>query len=791
MKSHVWRILVLAVLVACTACSNKKDDEPAAGDSAAQEHASLIPSSDEMAITQVKNLGNLVDLIVAEAAEIPRAEFDPSVLASKLGKDPRAHFEWVRDHTWWAPYRGLLRGSTGVMLDRVGSSLDRAVLLGDLLRRSGHEVRLAHAEMSESRAREILDQVRPIPDRRRGVVAPRALSVERQRAMEVIVPGNEKLMQERLASSKRRGAEAQALVRSQVRSLFDLVKDVAARGSQGETRSIAALRDHWWVELEQHGRWIALDVLLPDAVMGNALLNAKRTSDWKMGAEWPSIPDGDWHAVQLSVVVERFQEGATMESTVLETVLHPAETLGRPITLAHKATPWPDGFPDPSEDPNALGNAAVNVREWVPFLRIGDDFVVQSGFTDTGELIVGPLDPQRDIAAVGGGGFMSGFGEALGGGDAAASSMTAEWIDYELRVPGESPQRLRRPVFDLLGPAARAAKTEEFDASSNERLIDRYEALLSKTDILLQPCDLTSEFVAHLMSSGIIANASSLRKLSQERDSSKAQHLAATILRKMHRWGPLPHLALWRSALVDTASDSFISKPNVLNYRFSRRAVDADREAFREMIDLAANGTEVRRNATRDPFEVRLQQGVADTVAEIMALGDELHTANNTAAVMATAGEGNPVMVLGPRDSKELRNHGWTDDVVARLKFNLDAGFLVVVSKEPVLRDDGQRVAWWRIDPVTGETVGVMDTGFHADDAEYTGATTGAQAQRQRLSEWFLDPQRQRDYETLRSMAQTDSFQMSAADVADYNMYCAVDAAIRSLWLAASLGWIA
>jgi hypothetical protein len=86
---------------------------------------------------RVKDPGALVDLIVAEAADLPRAEFDPAVLAKQLGKDPQAHFEWVCDHTWWAPYHGLLRGSKGAMLDRVGSSLDRAVLVGDLLRRAG------------------------------------------------------------------------------------------------------------------------------------------------------------------------------------------------------------------------------------------------------------------------------------------------------------------------------------------------------------------------------------------------------------------------------------------------------------------------------------------------------------------------------------------------------------------------------------------------------------------------------------------------------------------------------
>ena len=140
MKTTRWQVSVLALLMALTACSKKSEETGSEETDNAQAQAELAASGAELSGNHVdpKNLEALVDLIVAEVADLPRAEFDPAVLAAKLGKDPQAHFEWVRDHTWWAPYRGLLRGSKGVMLDCVGSSLDRAVLLGDLLRRAGY-----------------------------------------------------------------------------------------------------------------------------------------------------------------------------------------------------------------------------------------------------------------------------------------------------------------------------------------------------------------------------------------------------------------------------------------------------------------------------------------------------------------------------------------------------------------------------------------------------------------------------------------------------------------------------
>src|SRR6185312_14039863 len=70
---------------------------------------------------------------------------------------------WVRDRTMWLPYQGELRGPVGVLLDRGGSSLDRALLLAELLRLSGQTVRLAHAMLPADRASALLARLRTAP----------------------------------------------------------------------------------------------------------------------------------------------------------------------------------------------------------------------------------------------------------------------------------------------------------------------------------------------------------------------------------------------------------------------------------------------------------------------------------------------------------------------------------------------------------------------------------------------------------------------------------------------------
>lgn len=702
------RIGLIALMTLLLSCSGNGKEESAVATPAPESGSVAVSASGDREATR-KELPKLIDAVVAGAGDLPRMEFDPAALARSLGNDPQAHFEWVRDRTAWAPYRGLLRGSQGVMLDRLGSNLDRAVLLGDLLRRAGHTVRLARAQLPEYLARKLLEEIRPLPDRHRSAPAPRPPSPERKRMIEELVPDHA------ATEPKRRAAieEARNLVRSNGDRLQAAVQDITTNPTAAQARAaLAAMRDHWWVERKDGDRWVAMDVLAPDARPGEAPVAATAISEWKEDA--PAIPPEDWHSVQIRVVVERYESGAMSESTVLETTVRPATAIDRPIRFGHLPKQWPASLPRPDVDPNALGNAAINVREWVPQLQIGSELIVQSGFTDGGVLIAAPLAARSDVAETGGGGFMSGFGEQLGGGDTSSSSLTAEWIDYEIRVPGEPALRIRRPVFDLLGPVLRSTTAEGFDANTNDRMIARSEALLSQTDIFLQPCELTADYVSHLQTASIVAHQTALREVAAERDPVKAREKATALFDRLDDWGPLPSLARWRSVLGESASGWFIDRPNILNYRFTPPVVNADRATIKELIDIASNGIGVRQGSG-NAFQVRMRQGVADTVAELVALGGGLRGAENTASIMTMAAQDNADKLVRPREAATVRDFGWPEDAVARLAANVGEGYMVVALGRPVEVGGQARAGWWRIDPATGETIGVMDTGYHQD----------------------------------------------------------------------------
>jgi hypothetical protein len=249
--------------------------------------------------------------------------------------------------------------------------------------------------------------------------------------------------------------------------------------------------------------------------------------------------------------------------------------------------------------------------------------------------------------------------------------------------------------------------------------LQRFEALYSKTSILFQVSDITDEFLASLLADGVAAVQAELHALSRERDDVQAREQAAKVILHLSRWGPLPNLVLWRSTLAGKSKDTFPNRPNVLNFRATQLISEVEKPVLRHSIDIASNSTGIRQGTGRDSFEIRVRQGVADTVAEMLAVGSNFHMAENTASVFARlASEGSRGLLIAARDLDSAKALPWPEDELARVAADVDTGFMTLVPRQAVVLDGEQRVGWWRVDPSSGETIGVMDSGMHAAATE-------------------------------------------------------------------------
>lgn len=87
-----------------------------------------------------------------------RAAVSTGALADSLGT-AEAAFRWVRDNTTFDPYEGAMRGARGTLLSRGGNSLDRALLLGEVLGAMGYQWSIAVGELDDAQARALVGTI--------------------------------------------------------------------------------------------------------------------------------------------------------------------------------------------------------------------------------------------------------------------------------------------------------------------------------------------------------------------------------------------------------------------------------------------------------------------------------------------------------------------------------------------------------------------------------------------------------------------------------------------------------
>jgi hypothetical protein len=643
--------------------------------------------------------------------ESPRDRWDPAYVVEQVGKDPDKLFAWVRDSTFWIPYRGLLRGPVGVLMDRQGSSLDRAVLLATLLKQAGYPVRLVRDHLSAEQALRVLPALlsaRAVNGRfqNRSVAMANVDDVSREYQLKDV-----NLTETLWATADQ--AESIALlgrerVTEQARRVLNAVRSETSSPPElrEQAESAAALaRDHWWVQRRAGDDWIDYDL----AEIGGSS-GAGRLPSATFALE--SLPDEERHRVTLKVVAEQWTADGLSEHTALEHTLRPAALTGTPVLLRLWPVRWPERMPGNGGDAAArLRTTALEQHEWLPVLQVGSEVVTRASIRDTGELNENPAPDAGANAGAKASGAVKSAESAFGGADdrqqpqsSSVSSLTAVWLEYIIDRPGERRRIIRRQVVDLLPAGARAVAPVALPELDEARRLTRSLALMRETEILPVSCRLAPEFVTHLAGASVLANRDVLRALvhADVADATVEQLAARTVPPP----GPLQSLALARFAWSRFSGEIFIDRPNVLTRHLFAGLSGANITLW-HATDIVANEIGVDVLAP-DPYAIRVEQGVLDTNAESL-LYSGAPTLGNAADAFASTMDW---VKLASADDPQLALLPLADDVRSRILQDLKAGHIVLAPRRPIEGPAGTTAAWWRLDAVTGDTLGVGASGW-------------------------------------------------------------------------------
>jgi hypothetical protein len=652
------------------------------------------------AATSVTNLPNNELALSLRALQVreeegPRDRWDPAYVVEQVGGDAQALTEWVREHTHLVPYRGALRGATGVLLDRQGNSLDRSLLLAKLLTAAGHTVRLARRSLTANQAAALLRSVVP----NRANTAADVTAVEHRletvalehrlpgSGIEAMIRGQASAMQESLAMLDR-------TVNDQTPRLLAAVSTRHDARSAREDEVSAALREHWWVQVRDAETWRDLDLLMSDAAPAQGEQQPEATY------QVDQLDASLFHQISVRVVAEQLSNGIATTRPLLEHVVIPARVIGQPIVLQFWPTDWPAEFRlDVGDAVDGFINTALARHRWAVMLTVAGEPVAHAIINDQGN----PETPS--------GNPFGGLGSAMSRmyeppSPSGTQQLTAAWIEYEVRTPGSSPRTTRRAVFDLIGESSRTTTPIQAGPSTDPMRLVRSLSLMTRTEILPLAAQPTADFVAHLAAESLVKNRGVLETLAAEPAAAASPDLNALLEKAAPVVTPLYSLAVARLEWSSVGSHLYLDRPSILTrHRFP--AVAGNDVVLRDVTDIVANEIAVDVDVA-DPIAVRIQQGVVDTNLEaLLQIGSS--PGLNTATAFATSREW---MTLTPQNRSDISSLQLSADVKHRIARELDEGRVIVAPRHPVELNSQSYTGWWRIDPRSGDTLGVAANGW-------------------------------------------------------------------------------
>src|SRR5207253_783988 len=89
---------------------------------------------------------------------------------------------------------------------------------------------------------------------------------------------------------------------------------------------------------------------------------------------------------------------------------------------------------------------------------------------------------------------------------------------------------------------------------------------------------------------------------------------------------------------------------------------------------------------------------------------------NTSEMLSASAAAGEQWLTI--RDKKQLAGLSLPGDIAARIEQDLADGCVVMVPPKPGNVDGRSLISWWRIDPKTGQTLGINHQGWGGELAE-------------------------------------------------------------------------
>lgn len=593
---------------------------------------------------------------------------------TELGADAAKLFDYVRTGIRNEPYQGLLRGAQGTLVAQAGNSVDKSLLLYELLKKAGIEARFVHGRLDDAQAARLLDSILAEPSLPTGE-APKEAA---QRLIDAVA------------------ASMTVNYRQLLHAFSEAGFKFVSPASLTRAALLEALEEHYWLQYFDGANWIDLDPSFPTGARGEKFAAVSGTAD--------ALPAELFHYVTIRVVLEEKKDAGLQRRTLLTFRSTASDVTGQTLYLAHVNASWERPVPmfavAGAANSALAGMTRPTIEDRVkPVLTIGTKYVVGEPFDIAA--------PQHEVS--GGGQPIHGLGDlAAAIGDPPPITAIGEWIELEFLSPDGTIETTERTIFDRVGFAARQSGTVQVSAAPlglNHPVgaifaISLFSGPLADPAVRIasgrQPAPV-----------GIGADASAIE--------------LGRVLEALND-------------VVVMISDGLASPLRATNLQapFSYMSPRVVISTFRSTPDQVQLSIDLRRSDLRPmvagdiAFRALMLRGILDGVVESEIM-DRLTSAGrqspagpaavsySTSNVFRRAGETGIESIL-ITDEKQI---AFADEPAQRIASSLRQGLIVVAPQRSVEIDGQPRVAWWSVDPKTGRTIAETEAGLHGDDIEY------------------------------------------------------------------------
>jgi hypothetical protein len=655
--------------------------------------AAVCPPVDPGIQSVYQDFARLQSALQLARSELDTSQFDPTARQASIGQNPDDLLAWVRDETRWLDYEGSLRGASGVLMDRMGSSLDRSLLLAELLRSAGHRVQLARAPLNDAE----LNRLRAAHGEELAAIEPvTTLPTEELRARAELfglAPGE--LREEFETRSQLWHQTRDSLAEQTARQAAAL--GAALNGQAPE--AVTGPREHWWVQVQERGSWRDLDPALPDLAAGQTLLGA--------AAQTLVINDLEpeqQHRLTVRIIAEQWNNGRLREHLALEESFTAASLAWQQLRIDLVPTALPDVNDWMNEVPDQLPGQIRSADEWLPVLRFGSEALTDQMILIDGS--VRPADGQpvqaramRDATSA-----LSGI--SIGGRRAEQAAPSTELSAVKIRLQIEAPGRedvtLTRPLMDMVGLAGREQRRVNLEWDDELRA-RRAVALLGHLQLQAQPAWFNETAVAWQRYSAMIDDRLASLAVLDAQAHDRYELMEQALQSRSILNDALLALAQMRSLLSPEQTRVALTELNLLAW-FEEVGLDGELPSTLHGFDILRNPVAVLGNPNQ-PAQVRLQQGVFDTVLEAWIIdSDGEYLAGNTGRHFdRSLALGEQVLWLRELIDTDDLQEQLPGDIHQHLYRAIEQGRIVVLV-DPLANPE--HLSWWEIDPVSGTTLG-------------------------------------------------------------------------------------